>query len=673
VLAAAVALTADRVAVAQQQQQPQPASAPAAAAQQRQQQQADPIVRVDRFDAVFQVSSMSGAPAETRSLHLIGKAPDGLVHEPADKDSYTLTSDDIDNTPLTLGIVDGRFTSPDRAKQTVHLRLKDLAYPSPAPYHISAIASILKQVADHMNQLGLIAVLPHTDPAQLQEVRQPDGRVEFKDDRQGGDKSLRIVVQLGVVTNVRTIASGDRVSSKDRVNAPQHERIRFGSPVWPAESSTQGERKDVVRKDLLDEYVFALNRYPGRRVDVAVSQGDVPGGIALDYLVSETKPWTIYAQASNTGTAQTNEWRERFGFVDNQLTGNDDTISLDYITAGFDGTSNALIGSYEFPIPTFRRLRARVYGSYSDFVASDVGQTLNRFNGQETTGGAELIANVWQHRDWFGDVIAGGRYEHVHTVNQTAATEGTADLGVPYVGGRVERVTDTTSFSTSATGSFGFTDASQQDLNALGRLDADKDFFTLELAANYSFYIEPLLFPERFLGGQDGKNRPAAKLANEIALSARGQTSFGARLIPQHEEVAGGLYSVRGYPESVVAGDDVLVGSAEYRFHLPRAFDMQPTPPRVFGSPFRVAPDRPLGRPDWDLILKTFVDAAAVHSNDRFSFERDETLVGTGLGLELQVKQNFNFQVYWGIALTDVPGLWEAGDNRFNFVFTVLY
>jgi hemolysin activation/secretion protein len=419
-------------------------------------------------------------------------------------------------------------------------------------------------------------------------------------------------------------------------------------------------------------------------VDVAVSQADVPGGIVLDYLVSEAKPWTVYAQASNTGTKQTNEWRERIGFTHNQLTGRDDILSIDYITSGFDGSSNALVGSYDSPIPGLQRLRGRVYGSYSDFVASDVGQSLGtseRFNGNQTTVGGELVANVWQHRDWFGDVFGGLRYEHIHTVNETnkaidpVGGEGSADVLLPYIGGRVEHITDTTSLSTSATLSYGSVDAENKPtaltpdpLDVLGRPNADDSFFTLELAANYSFYLEPILFPSLF------RDHPeSAKLANELALSARGQTAFGARLIPQQEEVAGGLYSVRGYPESVVAGDDAVIGSVEYRWHLPRALDLQPTPKQVFGRPFRVAPDRPLGRPDWDLIFKGFVDAGQTINNDRMNFEQDETLVGTGLGLELQLYQNINLQAYWGVALTDVKGEVDAGDNRFHFVFTVLY
>ena len=81
-----------------------------------------------------------------------------------------------------------------------------------------------------------------------------------------------------------------------------------------------------------------------------------PGEVNLDNLVSEVRPWYAYAQVSNTGTKQTDPWRERFGFVHNQLTGNDDVLSIDYLTAGFE-QSHAIVGSYELPVFNIDRLR----------------------------------------------------------------------------------------------------------------------------------------------------------------------------------------------------------------------------------------------------------------------------------------------------------------------------
>ncbi len=57
--------------------------------------------------------------------------------------------------------------------------------------------------------------------------------------------------------------------------------------------------------------------------------------------------------------------------------------------------------------------------------------------------------------------------------------------------------------------------------------------------------------------------------------------------------------------------------------------------------------------------------------------DNDSTLVGTGVGLELQYKQNLNIRVDWGVALTDVnagtTSLAKEGDSRVHISATVLY
>jgi hemolysin activation/secretion protein len=139
--------------------------------------------------------------------------------------------------------------------------------------------------------------------------------------------------------------------------------------------------------------------------------------------------------------------------------------------------------------------------------------------------------------------------------------------------------------------------------------------------------------------------------------------------------VVGGLFTVRGYPESVVAGDSILVGSAEYRFHFPRS-----RPPmeverqkRLFGRPFRWVPEAPYGKADWDFILKGFLDVGKTIQTDRLGFENNDTLVGAGVGVELQFKQNATLRVDWGFALSSIENEVNSGDNRVHVVFTVLY
>ena len=107
----------------------------------------------------------------------------------------------------------------------------------------------------------------------------------------------------------------------------------------------------------------------------------------------------------------------------------------------------------------------------------------------------------------------------------------------------------------------------------------------------------------------------------------------------RHEAVAqvvGGLYSVRGYPQSTAVGDDVYLGSAEYRLHIPRLFPIQREALHIpWIGDFLWAPQQPYGRADWDLILRAFVDAAytnqnAPSANVQIPGESDQFLIGAG-------------------------------------------
>lgn len=548
------------------------------------------------------------------------------------------------------------------------IRLRDIGSDGPVVIYGSAVREISRAIANEFNRRKIIVVYVEPSPDDI-DIEPP-----FEDLRDEDNTELRMLVRAGVVRRVGSIASGDRDIKGERVNHPSHRRIRENSPIQPADEDG-AQRTDLIRQDALENYVYRLNRHPGRQVGVALSAATAgePGDIVLDYLVSETKPWSIYAQVSNTGTESTDEWRQRFGFAHNQLTGADDILRLDFITAGFD-SSNAVIASYERPLWD-ERLRGRLFGSWSEFTASDVGQGEEEFTGESWTGGAEVLWNVYQRRELFVDLLAGLRYQHVETTNEVLEASGEAGYVVPYIGARLERSTEASITEASIVIETSFGDADEDDVENLGRPEPDDDWTLLTWDLSHSFYLEPLLNPGAWQRRESWKG---ATLAHEIAGSVRGQYAFGNRLIPNAQDVLGGLFTVRGYPESIVAGDTVVMGSLEYRFHLPRALGIEEEPSgQLFGEPFRWRPQQPYGRPDWDLIFKAFVDAGRAINSDRLAFEKDETLVGAGVGAELQIKRFLSLRVDWGVALEDVnEGLDDevkAGDSRVHFVATLVF
>ena len=128
------------------------------------------------------------------------------------------------------------------------------------------------------------------DPAQIS----PSG----EDLRPPGRTTLRIVITTALVSGVRTLAYGDRVDPAKRVNHPAHRRIIEHSPLKPfveveGDGKARRKRRDLLRRDHLDDYLFRLNRHAGRRVDAAVSAGDETGMVTLDYLVTERSPLVL--------------------------------------------------------------------------------------------------------------------------------------------------------------------------------------------------------------------------------------------------------------------------------------------------------------------------------------------------------------------------------------------
>ena len=568
---------------------------------------------------------------------------------------------------ITLAQSDGRYIAPTDDTSTITVSLDGLASEQPKRYSAQAIQRILETLRDALVQRELMGVYVAPDPADLG----PNGR----DTRPEGRDTMRLVITVGRVTGLRTVAAGERIDTDQRINHPAHTKIRARSPFQPADS-TDAEHGSLLRRDALDEYIYRLSRHPGRRVDTTLSAAEEPAGVTLDYLVTENKPWAVYAQLANTGTAQTDRLRQQFGFFHNQLTGNDDIFSIEYLTATFDET-NAVRASYDAPLFDSEYWRWNVHGSWSEFTASDVGFFNDTFTGTTYDYGGEVVANVFQDDNLFIDVFGGARVLDVEVDNTIPGSDpGHEQFFLPHVGVALEKSAEWYSHRDRVelewqTGDVLSVD--EAELADLGRTSPDDQWVVLKWDMAHSVFLEPVLNREAW---SDPSTPGTSTLAHEVSARFRGQHAFGSRLIPQLEQVAGGLYTVRGYPESAVAGDTVLIGNFEYRFHIPRVFEIEPTPRDLFGGPFRFAPQYVYGAPDWDLVPRAFVDVgyAISNSNNGSGSVPDETLVGTGIGFDLSYKRNLRLRVDWGWALKSLKNdEFDAGDERLHFAVTVLY
>lgn len=571
------------------------------------------------------------------------------------------SDDDLDiakliRQPITLAQVDGVYTRPQPGTESIETTLVKLDGKTPKQYDVTALRVIIDDLLAYLNdEVELVGIVVAPSPLDI--------GIDLTDRRESKTE-LTILIRVASVGRVRTLASGDRIDLDDRENHPLHQSILDRSPLQSGDEPRTGS---LIKRNELDDYLYRLNRHPGRRVDAAISPGLNAGEVSLDYLVAENKPWYAYFQLSNTGTDSTNELRERFGFVHNQVTANDDIFSLDYITAGFDDSHVVTMG-YRRPLD--ERWQLRLNALYSDFTADQVGSPLP-FTGEDASFGASLAYNFYQNDALFLDAVGGLEYYYTSANNLGAAIEGEANLLLASLGVELEHVTDLaqTRGLIKFMGNLNEGDAS--DFNNLGRTAPDTQFLVMQYALTTSFYLEPLLNGDAW---RDISDPSTSTLAHEIALGVRGQWAVADdRLLPTFQAVAGGLYTVRGYEQAEVAADSSLILSAEYRFHLPRIFGIEaPRRTQLFDRPFRVAPEAPYGRPDWDLVFKAFVDYAFMDVTDELAFETDENLLGTGLGIELALKNNVNFRAEWGFAMQDA-GQTDAGDSAFHFVLTLVY
>ncbi|CAE7262685.1 mscS [Symbiodinium necroappetens] len=466
----------------------------------------------------------------------------------------------------------------------------------------------------------------------------------------------------GRVGEVRSLLR--REGDEAVVNDPRAERLRARVP---ARASSGDEPGSLVDLATLDGFAHQLSRHPNRRADIALSPGPRSGNegdLTLDLLLTESAPLLLYAQASNTGTEETSEWRERFGLTHFNLTNSDDILTLDYVTGSFEGV-HAAIGSYEAPLDSAGRVRGRVDALYSRYDASELGVLLVDFRGETASAGAEVAWNVYQRGPAFVDLFAGARFEY-HEVENNIGIETDNTFLIPTVGVRFEQRTDAWSLDASLALEFNWASAGgtdESDIDLLGRFDTDADFALLVYDATWSAYLDALL--------GEGASR-----VHEIAFGARGRVSFDDRLPPGFTDVVGGFYTVRGYPEAFASGDRSVIASAEYRFHLPRAltaYGEGEGPGELFGDEFYWRPAHAGGLTDWDLVLRTFVDIGWVGTVDALPFEGDETLIGAGVGVELSIKRTFSARLDWAWALRDAETAddrVDSGDNELHLVFT---
>ncbi|MBS0604930.1 MAG: ShlB/FhaC/HecB family hemolysin secretion/activation protein [Verrucomicrobia bacterium] len=487
-----------------------------------------------------------------------------------------------------------------------------------------------------------------------------DGR----DLRKNKDTALTIVISTPIVKDTSVKFVDPNNSSKEIDNSTLSQKICNKLPLSLPDPST-GYPGDFINSNLLNNYLHSLNRHPERRVDLEIGPTGQLGEVALDFVVTQKRPWHFYFNANNNVPKPIDRWQESVGFIHTQLTGNDDILKLNASSDSCD-KFYSIDASYEAPFRGSIGTRWQLSGSYSRFLSAEFALPQNLFVGTQAIFNGEIITNIAQWDKLFLDFVADLQYRHIHNQGHIFFSSATKNFILPQIGLKAVQLKRETkliaSLSLQSTMSSLFWDV-RKNLDNLGRTDLSPNWAIVQAGLYGSFYLEPLF----------QKSERVKHLANEIVVVGQLQNAFNQRLIPELEGILGGLYTIRGYPQSTVSGDNLYMGSFEYRFHLPQVLGPNPNAcTKIFGKSLRWAPAQPKGETDWDFVIRAFYDVGQTTVNQRRSFERNYLIMGSGLGAELVVWQNIFIRGDWGHAFRSANGI-SSGHNQFYFSSTVIF
>ena len=638
------------------------------------------------------------------------------------------------NVPITLGESKepgGGYVAPGAGSRDVPIILSK--FNTPETFSGDALQAIFYALVAQVNKKGISGVFAVQDADQINPAN--------GDDLRKGSTELTLLVYASEVREVRTIvkpvAKWPFKSASTTINDVKYRRITAKSPLQPppavptpkpadtkkpavviaaASAPASADPKKVAAaapaakppagappptkhgslldRNLLQDYLTRINRFPGRRVDVAVTASGEEGGVILDYIVhAEYPPIFVFDQTSNTGAQASGSWRTRLGLEARQLAGYDDILDASFETS-LSSATYSIFGSYQVTALFPDLLKFKVYGGYGRFLAEDVGQDNEQFLGKSATAGLLGIYTPFYFKGFPLDIIVGAEFKHVDIANiGNGGSRGVTDFLLPIFGLATDRTTDTF----SAFGSVqvepnlpGIAGTDETELKNMGRFNVSTDFVIAKYSFGGSIFLEPILFKgtwKQLEESDEEARKPLWKkvtLAHELAMLIHGQYTFGdKRLVPQFEDVLGGFASVRGYPEAFTSGDDSFVANLEYRFHLPRVLKPADTdrlnslnPPPT--PKFTVRPQTILSRPDLDFILRGFFDFGYVKNNDIFeATEADRTLMSVGVGAETQISRYLNLRIDVGFPLISIKDKTsrpvEAGSPRISFVGVISY
>lgn len=391
--------------------------------------------------------------------------------------------------------------------------------------------------------------------------------------------------------------------------------------------------KEVVNLPRIKEDLKEVASVPDLKVTPAISPGKETGTVDVDLVVEDRIPLHGSVEINNRASQGTSELRVAASLRYDDLWKMGHSLAAQYQVSP-ENISEVQVasGSYTLPAPWRTADRMVLYGVWSDSETtfSSSGDSFNTL-GKGSIIGSRYIASLPFYGSWGHSAALGVDYKNF---SENTALSGAADGGSATPVEYVPLSVGYNGFLPDASGITLFNAAFNVAFRGMVTREQQFEDKRYKARANY-FYAT--------LGAERRQNLPAGA---SLLLKLDGQIA-DQPLISNEQYAAGGMESVRGYMESEASGDSVLHGILE--LSAPNLLPLMGFKETSMLKPY------------------AFYDFATLWVKDALpGQDRKLDLHGTGVGIRGLFLKGFEFEVDWGIALSETDKT-RKGDSRVHF------
>lgn len=362
-------------------------------------------------------------------------------------------------------------------------------------------------------------------------------------------------------------------------------------------------------------------------ISAELSAGIQPNSSILTVTVEEeSDTFSLGLNLDNYRVASVGTFRRLLVFNEENLLGFGDRINLTYLNT--DGTNAVDNFSYEFPLNNYLG-KVKLLYSFSDNNLTqepfDVLNINNQISNYEVKYSHELYKSLRQ------ELIAGISF--IHTNSRATFLDG---LPFPSTSGASDD--DGKTKVTAIRLLKDYTNRNQQQVwNLRSQLSVGIDAFDSNISSDQ---------PDSKFVAWAGQVNYYRLLGSKTAILIRSGMQFSNDgLAPLEQFSIGGIYTVRGYAQNILIGDNGFFISTELQQNLLNFPESQIS-----------------------LDLTPFIDFGRIWNTGRELEQPGSTISSVGLGLRLDIKDDLILRLDWGIPFSSIETAGESlQENGFYF------